>query len=278
MDITLKFSYAKSDKTLLLVGSHGADNRDSGNVMSMKLFFKSKLDIDLYKSEFVERFSHNVDLRDGINWQKSKALEKFHMDIQRWLTEQFKLIKSRVDNEGIEEVIFACDVNLGLPGEQIYPKFLLNSFIQEQFAACKVKKILFSSTNKVVADAKSKEIENGEVINSFNLLLNIKGYFKQSHSVKKEIERAPPLTKNFSIFKGNSFNSPQRNKSISPENTVGQGIKSVSNTTVDTDKGEKMDSKRKIADIDKDESPDKDENLLREKGKKQHTVKNTFSR
>ncbi len=161
-----KLNYKVLGTDLFILCSHSHPN-----TINTKLLFRIK------KIDFPEVLPLELDALQAIQSEQS-MINAFYAQITTWLEEQFRLIKNEPDYIRVQRVVFASDVNLGRPGDPYCPDFLLDDYIQKQFAPNKVKKILFSSCPIVVAIAIERFIKDAEIINSSELPKKVKDRFK----------------------------------------------------------------------------------------------------
>ncbi|MGQ3888313.1 hypothetical protein ACQUW5_04675 [Legionella sp. CNM-1927-20] len=159
----IKLSYSYLAQNLFVFCSHG-----DSNLAHVKLFFKrNKLPLNEFENKEIKNYSTYIN---------SNQIDVLHEKIKDLLVTRFEAIKQERENyQKITCVIFMADVNLGQPGLTIYPEFLLDDFIQQQFTPSQVEKILFSSSLEVVDDANEKQIEkNIKIIDPSFLLKEVK--------------------------------------------------------------------------------------------------------
>ncbi|WP_131782558.1 hypothetical protein [Legionella gresilensis] len=208
----IRLKYKFLEKNLFIFCSHG-HGQSEANLSSTILFFKiKKIPLEEMKTMEIENYT-------------TCALDKLHKETEKWLSEQLESLKNNPNFKNIDHIIFMADVNLGRPGYNIYPDFLLSNFIQMQFTPFDPKAveiILFSSSLGIIDNARSKIPASTKLLNACDLLTAVKSKlppdFKVQHAAPMQEEIKTSSQPDAVVKEDLDKNKESSTKGLKPDN------------------------------------------------------------
>ncbi|STX29180.1 Uncharacterised protein [Legionella beliardensis] len=86
---------------------------------------------------------------DKIEEQQQELIGKFILHVLKCVKDR----EEKNEHSLVDKIEYVGDVNLGFPGQSIFPKFILDSSIHQLFSSKEVKVFSFSSTLEVIEQA-----------------------------------------------------------------------------------------------------------------------------